>query len=65
MTHAFLHGPSTATNQFCSKTGYTSRRQAMKQLKKHRPVTGLSSTGVGKLNVYKCKACHLFHLGHQ
>lgn len=64
MTHAFLKGPSKASNQQCMKVAYPSRREAMKMIKKHGPPRGQVSTGHGKLGAFKCRTCGLFHLGH-
>lgn len=66
MSHAFLNGPFKASNQQCAKVGYESRRDALRKVGKHRSAShGLTAVGVGKLNVFKCKTCGLYHLGHR
>ena len=64
MSHAFLNGPSKASNQQCMKVAYPSRREALRMLKKHGPPRGQVSTGRGKMSAFKCQCCKLFHLGH-
>ena len=68
MTHAFLQAPFEASNQQCAKVAYPSRREAMRILKRHGPPRATVMHGGddgGKMGVFHCKTCGLYHLGHR
>jgi hypothetical protein len=63
--HAFLN----ASNQIeviqrCVKIAWPSRQIARKVLGEHGKPTGLTRSGNGTLQVYKCRICRGWHVGH-
>lgn len=65
LMHAFLNAPNQMTLiQRCHKIAWPSRRDAMKVRGKHRKPDGLAPSGTGTMQVYRCRQCHGWHLGH-
>lgn len=65
MAHAFLKGPSSTRKWWCSKARFESRRQANIALRHTvKNSRGLVAMGDGTMNVYKCRECGGYHLGH-
>lgn len=66
MTHAYLKAQSAAPNQFCQKIAFDTRqharRAAGKMPNKRLNVTQHSTHGT--LQVYLCKFCSHYHIGH-
>ena len=66
MAHAYLNGPSTPRTWKCTKVGFNTRKEAVRTLVSLRNHDhNLTDHGKGKLQVYKCKSCPLFHHGNR
>jgi hypothetical protein len=66
MSAAYLKTQALATPSFsvCRKIVWPSRNIAMKAHANHRQSVGLTQTGEGKFQVYKCDICKGWHMGH-
>jgi hypothetical protein len=66
MAHAFLKVIDTVrVFQKCKKVPWPTRKVARQVLNDHRKPTGTTQTGKGVMNVYKCKWCKAWHVGHR
>lgn len=65
MAHAFLKAArDVQVIQRCTKIPYTTLREAKRKLNAHRKTSGVVAMGSGKMNAYRCKVCHFYHVGH-
>jgi hypothetical protein len=66
MAHAYLFTSSPIeVVQRCTKVAYDSRRMAHRARGRMRQPIGVTAVGTGTLNVYKCRICAAWHLGHK
>lgn len=65
MGHAFLKSlGSVHVEQKCTKVPYANAKTARRKRDGHRHNHGMVAMGAGRLNVYRCKICGAWHVGH-
>ena len=65
MGAAYLNAPDVHVMQRCIKRHFDSRQMAQKLARTIRKPTGVVAIGSGVLNVYRCKICKGWHIGHK
>lgn len=65
MGHAFLSVAGNHGSGYrCAKAAYDTRKEALRVMNAQRKHAGLTQIGRGKVEVYHCGQCDLWHVGH-